>query len=149
MLTARTEDADRITGLDGGADDYLPKPFNPDELASRMRAILRRVGHSSAANRELSFGGLRIDSITRRVWIADRDVGLTSLEFDLLLFLARSNGRVVSRDEVAIALYQRESNPFDRALDVHISHLRTKLGQYCGCIRTVRGEGYTFASEPE
>jgi two-component system response regulator CpxR len=151
MLTARTEQQDRIAGLDAGADDYLPKPFGPDELLARIRAVLRRSGHTVSAKSPLvDVAGLRLNSQTREVWLDDNPVDLTSIEFDILDLLARSSGRIVSRDELAAALYQRESTPYERSLDVHMSHLPKKLEQSDRTlIRTVRGVGYLFSAGSE
>ena len=147
MLTARTEQRDRIAGLDAGADDYLPKPFGPEELLARIRAVLRRTGHSgSAKSAVVEVGGVRLNSQTREVWLDDVAVEVTSIEFDILDLLARSSGRIVSRDELTAALYQRESTPYERSLDVHMSHLRKKLERgERSLIRTVRGVGYLFS----
>ena len=147
MLTARTSPADRVDGLNSGADDYLPKPFDPAELLARMRAVLRRAGAGDPAeDRVIACGGLELRPDMREVWLRGEIVALTSTEFDILECLARSAGRVVSRDALAAVLYQREANPFERTLDVHISHLRRKLdnrGEVL--IQTVRGEGYLLA----
>ena len=146
MLTARIQQQHRIEGLDAGADDYLPKPFDPDELLARIRAVLRRtepaMQQSSGA---VTVGGVRLDPATREVWSAGALVELTSMEFDLLEMLIRSAGRVVSREEITAALFGREATPYDRFLDVHISHLRKKLTDGARLIRTIRGVGYTFA----
>ncbi len=149
MLTARTAQADRVAGLEGGADDYLPKPFGPDELLARVRAVFRRVGRgqaSRAAARELN--GIRVDAGTREAWRDGEKINLTSIEFDILDVLLAAAGRVVSRDELVSVLHQRESSPFERSLDVHISHLRRKLEPRRDVIRTVRGVGYMFCREP-
>src|SRR6266851_3730700 len=148
MLTARIEQADRIAGLDAGADDYLPKPFGPEELLARIRAVLRRAGHTgSAKSPVVEVAGLRLNSQTREVWLDDQPVDLTSIEFDILDLLVRSSGRIVSRDELTAALYQRESTPYERSLDVHMSHLRKKLERGDRpLIRTVRGVGYLLAA---
>lgn len=146
MLTARTQREDRISGLDLGADDYLPKPFEPGELLARIRAVLRRSGHTEQREDKLVRGSLTVDPALRRAYLDDEAVDLTSLEFDVLLLLARAAGRIVSRDEITAALYQREATPFERSLDVHISHLRKKLSQGGDTpIRTVRGVGYMLA----
>jgi len=145
MLTARVQQQDRIQGLDAGADDYLPKPFDPDELLARIRAVLRRseaVIQQPAT--EVAIGSIRIHPATREVWSAGERVELTSTEFDLLEMLIRSAGRVVSRDEITAALFEREATPYDRFLDVHISHLRKKLDGGPRLIRTIRGVGYIF-----
>jgi two-component system response regulator CpxR len=145
MLTARVQQEDRIRGLDSGADDYLPKPFDPDELLARIRAVLRR---SESLNRvqvdEIAIGNIRVNPTTREAWVDDVLLELTATEFDLLEMLMRSAGRVVSRDEITAALFEREATPYDRFLDVHISHLRKKLEGGRGLIRTVRGVGYVF-----
>lgn len=149
MLTARTEQADRISGLNAGADDYLPKPFGPEELLARIRAVLRRASQSGEqAPKVLRVGSLRLDSTTRQVWHDTTRVELTSIEFDILSLLVRSAGRSVSRDEIAGILYHREAMPYERAIDVHVSHLRRKLEhQGPSMIRTVRGVGYLFCAE--
>ncbi|HEY2858159.1 MAG TPA: response regulator transcription factor [Terracidiphilus sp.] len=145
MLTARVQHQDRIQGLDAGADDYLPKPFDPDELLARIRAVLRRTESAPAPLPEsISLGSIRINPSTREAWSGDRLVDLTSTEFDLLEMLVRSAGRIVSRDEITAALFEREATPYDRFLDVHISHLRKKLYNGPRLIRTIRGIGYMF-----
>jgi two-component system response regulator CpxR len=150
LLTARTAQTDRIAGLNAGADDYLPKPFGPEELLARMRAVLRRAGQGTAPSEVAEAGGVRVDSQTREVWVEGEIVDLTAIEFDILDFLVRSAGRAVSRNELAAVLYQRESTPYERSLDVHISHLRKKLERGDRVqIRTVRGVGYFFAASPE
>lgn len=151
MLTARTSQDDRITGLNAGADDYLPKPFGPEELLARIRAVLRRVTKAEMAeSRTISSGGVELNPRTREVWRQGESVEVTTIEFDILEFLMRSAGRAVSRDELTAILYQRESTPYERSLDVHISHLRKKLeGGDRTMIQTVRGVGYLFASRIE
>ena len=151
MLTARTEQADRIAGLDAGADDYLPKPFGPEELLSRIRAVLRRTSGLIDKASILDVGSIRIDVQRRSVWRGGQLLDLTAVEFDILEFLVRAAGRVVARDELTTMLYQRVATPYERSLDVHISHLRKKLGDSGpDGIRTVRGSGYLFSygSEP-
>lgn len=146
MLTARVQREDRILGLDSGADDYLPKPFDPDELLARIRAVLRRTDSGPRQEAQpLALGGVRLNPTTRQVWSGDLPVELTEMEFDLLEMLLRSAGRVVSRDEITAALFEREATPYDRFLDVHISHLRKKLEDGHKLIRTIRGVGYIFA----
>jgi two-component system response regulator CpxR len=144
MLTARTAQQDRVKGLNAGADDYLPKPFEPRELLARVRAVLRRTSQPLKPNAPiLEINSLRLDSRTREVWQNQKRVDVTSFEFDVLEVLMRSAGRIVSRDELAGVLYHRESTPFERAIDVHVSHLRKKLEmQDRPLIRTVRGVGY-------
>jgi DNA-binding response OmpR family regulator len=149
MLTARVHRQDRIEGLNAGADDYLPKPFDPDELLARIRAVLRRAGKLEFGDDSIkTFGDIRVNVQTREVWTGGRIIDLTALEFDILELLIRSAGRIVSRDEITASLMEREATPYDRALDVHISHLRLKLGRGNTMIRTVRGVGYVFTAEP-
>ena len=145
MLTARVQQQDRIRGLDSGADDYLPKPFDPDELLARIRAVLRRSESLTRDEaQEIVIGNIRLNPTSREAWLNDDPVELTATEFDLLEMLMRSPGRVVSRDEITAALFEREATPYDRFLDVHISHLRKKLEGGRSLIRTVRGVGYVF-----
>jgi two-component system response regulator CpxR len=148
MLTARVQARDRIQGLESGADDYLAKPFDPDELLARIRAVLRRAGrleHNPEAVKK--FENITVNSQTREVWIEERLIDMTALEFDLLALLISAGGRIVTREEITAALLERESSPYDRALDVHISHLRRKLGGGGEMIRTIRGVGYVFAAK--
>jgi two-component system response regulator CpxR len=149
MLTARTEQQSRILGLNQGADDYLPKPFDPHELIARVRAILRRVQPVPQQSTSLEVMGIRLDSRSRAVSRSGQDIELTSVEFDILELLMRTAGRVVTRDDLANLLYQRNSTPFDRAIDVHLSHLRKKLDIPKNVLRTVRGVGYQFCLEPQ
>jgi DNA-binding response OmpR family regulator len=145
ILTARVQHQDRILGLNAGADDYLLKPFDPDELLARVRAILRRTDSKLKGGTDVTIGDIRINVMTREVWSAGSPVELTEMEFDLLKMLMRSAGRVVSRDEIALAFFERAATPYDRILDVHISNLRKKLEGSRGLIRTVRGVGYVFS----
>jgi DNA-binding response OmpR family regulator len=148
VLTARTDQADRVAGLEAGADDYLPKPFAADELLARIRAVLRRVRpERSPANDVLVINGVTLDPGSRDLWLDGARVDLTSTEYDILEHLMRAAGRVVSRDELMLAVCRREASPFDRSLDVHISHLRRKLESQRALIRTVRGVGYLFCRE--
>jgi two-component system, OmpR family, response regulator CpxR len=150
MLTARTAEADRVAGLNAGADDYLPKPFGPEELLARIRAVLRRVRKTDDAPRMIEAGGVRMNPQSRQAWQSDEPLELTALEFDILEILVRGAGRIVSRDELTGAVHQRPSTPYERSLDVHISHLRKKLERENQVlIRTVRGVGYQFAAAAE
>ena len=145
MLTARVQRHDRILGLNTGADDYLPKPFDPDELLARIRAVLRRSDSADLkGGAVITIGKIQLNPTTRETWVAGSPVELTSVEFDLLEMLIRSAGRVVSRDEITIALFERKATPYDRFLDVHVSHLRKKLEGGRNLIRAVRGVGYVF-----
>ncbi len=152
MLTARGDDVDRIVGLEIGADDYLSKPFNPRELAARIRAILRRStsehGRPEQIPTVLTVGDVDLDGGTRVVRRAGEIVELTAVEFDLLERLLRSAGSVVTREELSSTVLGRSLSPFDRSIDMHISNLRKKLGHHFGeveRIKTVRGIGYIYA----
>lgn len=146
MLTARGHDVDRIAGLELGADDYLAKPFNPRELLARIRAILRRASPGPAARKRLIVGDLELDTGARLVRRAGKTVELTSVEFSLLEVLLRAAGRVVSREELVKTVLGRELDPDDRAIDVHLSKLRRKLGLQDGAerIQTLRNAGYIY-----
>lgn len=148
MLTARGQDVDRIVGLELGADDYLPKPFNPRELTARVKAILRRT--EAKANRgRLEVNGVALDPGTREVTLDGKPIEVTTLEFDILEQLMRNAGRVVSRDGLMESLYNRKATPFDRSIDMHVSHLRRKLEGGRPVIKTIRGVGYQFCLTPE
>ncbi|PWU06461.1 MAG: DNA-binding response regulator [Terriglobia bacterium] len=150
MLTARGEDVDRIVGLEMGADDYLPKPFNPRELAARIRAILRRYEkRPAAASGRVEVNGVTLDPGTREVLVDGRHVELTTFEFDILDMLMRSAGRVLSRDALMENFYNRKATPYDRSIDMHVSHLRKKLERGSTLIKTIRGVGYQFCRTPE
>jgi DNA-binding response OmpR family regulator len=149
MLTARGDEADRIAGLERGADDYLPKPFNPRELVARMRAVLRRK-NGSAPQETFKIGDLQIDCGQRKVVRSGRDVALTGAEFDILLLLVRSAGKVLSREEIAEAALGRPIGFLDRSIDNHISNLRKKLGTHAGDaerIQNVRNAGYVYTGQ--
>jgi len=149
MLTARSAKVDRLAGLDAGADDYVPKPFDPDELLARARAVLRRAGAAQARPAApMEAEGLRLIPTAREVVVDGRVVPTTTFEYEILEFLVRAAGRVVTRDELTAALYHRRSTPFDRAIDVHVSRIRKKLGPAGAALRTVRGVGYLFRSGP-
>jgi two-component system response regulator CpxR len=150
MLTARGEDVDRIVGLDLGADDYLAKPFNPRELVARIRAIRRRYeAHLPASGNRIESNGIVLDPGTREVTAVGKRVELTTFEFDILEMLMRSAGRVLSRDALMENFYNRKATPFDRSIDMHISHLRKKLVNGDDLIKTIRGVGYQFCATPE
>lgn len=150
MLTARGEDVDRIIGLELGADDYLPKPFNPRELAARIRAVLRRYElHPPALSGRVEVNGVILDPGTREVLANGARVELTTFEFDILEMLMRSAGRVLSRDTLMENFYNRKATPFDRSIDMHISHLRKKIENGDTLIKTIRGVGYQFCRTPE
>jgi two-component system response regulator CpxR len=149
MLTARGDEADRISGLEGGADDYLPKPFHPRELIARIRSVLRRRSAPMPA-KALLIGDLEIHPGSRLVLQQKQEVELTGAEFDLLLLLVRAAGEVISRDELAQGALGRSLAPFDRSIDNHISGLRRKLGNKLDGverIRSVRGNGYVYSNQ--
>jgi len=157
MLTARGDDADRIVGLELGADDYLPKPFNPRELLARMRAVLRRSDAPGAGQKAgkadlvLCAGGLCLDKARRSVEVNGRETALSSTEYELLRVLMEHPNRVLSRDELMNMARGRDFMAFDRSIDVHISKLRAKLAPfpaYKTCIKTVWGTGYMFVETP-
>jgi two-component system response regulator CpxR len=148
MLTARGEDEDRIIGLELGADDYLPKPFNTRELVARVKAIMRRL-EERRPGIKFEVNGISIDPGTRDVTRDGVPVEVTTFEFDILETLMRAAGRVVSRDDLMEELYGRKATPFDRSVDMHISHLRKKLEGDKPLIKTVRGVGYQFVRSPE
>ncbi len=148
MLTAKSEETDKIVGLSVGADDYLTKPFSPRELVARVKAALRRlrdgVGPAEAAT--LAFRHVRIDTGSRQVWVDDEPVELTSTEFDLLKTLAEHRGLVLSREQLLQQVWGYDFYGEERVVDVHIGHIRQKLGDD-RFIVTVRGVGYRFEDE--
>jgi len=152
MLTARGDDVDRIIGLDLGADDYLPKPFNPRELLARIKAILRRTSETDGDQpMEVSVGDLRVNLPRREAWLKEQPLKLTNAEFVILLTLMRSPGEVVSREALTRTALGRQLLPDDRSLDTHISNLRRKLGNDAEAdadadvmIRSIRGSGYVL-----
>jgi DNA-binding response OmpR family regulator len=145
MLTARGDETDRIVGLELGADDYLPKPFNPRELLARIRALMRRSQPAAAAER-LEFNGIRVDVSTRQAWRLGAPVPLTALEFDLLVALMRRKGRVIPRAMLLREAGRGDTVVSERTVDVHVARLRQKLDDDPPqVIKTVRGVGYVFA----
>jgi DNA-binding response OmpR family regulator len=156
MLTAKGDPMDRVIGLEIGADDYLPKPFEPRELLARIRAVLRRgqAGTHGVANAvpPLRFGSLEIDREARSVTVAGRLCELTSYQFDLLLAMAERAGRVLSRDQIMEAVRGRELDAFDRSIDVHMGRIRAAIEtdpKQPRRILTVRGVGYVFAKQQD
>ena len=147
MLTARGDEADRVVGLELGADDYVPKPFSPRELLARLRAVLRR-SQPAAVVAEIVVGRVAIDVGARQVRVGAQPAELTGLEFDILLALARRPGRVVPRETLLAEAGRDDITVNDRTVDVHVSHLRRKLGDDSKSprlIKTVRGVGYVLA----
>ena len=153
MLTARGDDADRIVGLELGADDYLPKPFNPRELLARIRAVLRRSDRARSSVRDvMRFGRLEIDADSRKVTLGDAPCHLTGYQFDVLHVLASNAGRVMSRDQLMDRLRGESLEAFDRSIDVHVSRIRAAIEDdphHPRRIITVRGAGYVFTSEQD
>jgi two-component system phosphate regulon response regulator OmpR len=149
MLTAKGEETDRIVGLELGADDYLPKPFNPRELLARLKAILRRRGGGiGAAGRILRFGTMEIDPGSRTIRIDGRDCAMTSYQFDLLVALAQNAGRTLSREQLLDMVKGEELEAFDRSIDVHVSRIRAAIEKdpkHPRRVITVRGAGYVLA----
>lgn len=149
MLTAKGDEADRVVGLELGADDYVAKPFSPRELLARLRAVLRRSQPASVTN-EIVVGQVAVDVGARKVNVAGVDIELTGLEFDLLMAMVRRPGRVVSRETLLAEAGRGDVTVNDRTVDVHVSHLRRKLGddpRSPRLIKTVRGVGYVFAAD--
>jgi DNA-binding response OmpR family regulator len=149
MLTARGDEADRVVGLELGADDYIAKPFSPRELLARLRAVLRRAQPDAVAEK-LSAAGISVDTAAREAWVDGKPVELTGLEIDLLTVMLRRAGRVVPRSALMELAGRGDVTVGERAVDVHISRLRKKLGDdAANRIRTVRGVGYVLARAAE
>lgn len=151
MLTARGDDMERIVGLEIGADDYLSKPFNPRELVARIRAILRRVpenAESELPNTEkIQVDGIEISTSARSAKLDGEDLNLTAVEFDLLVALIKSAGKIVKKEDLSVVVLDRKLSPFDRSLDMHISNLRKKIGTRQNGeerIKTIRSVGYIY-----
>ena len=151
MLTARGDVIDRVSGLELGADDYIGKPFEPRELVARIQATLRRAEAAGASPEKMSFEGLTIDTETRSVWVDDQPVDLTSMEFELLLILARRHGRKMSRDDILSELRGIDAAILTRSVDIMVSRLRGKLNDSLKpprFIQTIWGKGYSFVGVP-
>ena len=149
MLTARGDDMERIVGLETGADDYLPKPFNPRELVARLRAIMRRVNDdgSEKGSDKIQVEDIELSEASRSAKLNGEEVVLTSVEFDLLKHLLLEAGKIIKKEDLSVRVLDRELSPFDRSLDMHISNLRKKLGlreDGSDRIKTVRSVGYIY-----
>jgi len=156
MLTAKGDPMDRIVGLEIGADDYLPKPFEPRELLARIRAVLRRGAEAATSNggghKTIRFGSLEIDRDARLVSVSGKPCELTSYQFDLLVALSERAGRVLTRDQIMEAVRGRELEAFDRSIDVHMGRIRSAIENDAKDpkrILTVRGVGYVFAKQQD
>jgi len=153
VLTARGEEADRVMGLELGADDYLPKPFSPRELLARIRAVVRRArGRAGPALKAVQTGRLSLDPAARRATLGGREIALTGYEFSLLYALASRPGRVLTREQLIDLAGGNPEEAFDRSVDVHVSRLRHKLGddpKRPRVLKTVRGAGYLLAAEDD
>lgn len=152
ILTARDEDIDQILGLELGADDFVIKPVRPQVLLARIKALLRRVGPAAppAAPRTITVGNLKVNEGRREAHLGKREIELTTVEFDLLFYLADHAGAVVSRNDIHLALYNTEYDGLDRSIDVYVSRIRQKLGDDPAdprFLKTVRGVGYLFVGE--
>ena len=149
MLTAKSEKRDRIEGFESGADDYLTKPFYPEELLARAHAILRRCAHPAVSPPALSAGDLQLFPGTRTAFYRGRPLELTAMECEILEQLIRSAGHAVTRDQLSMHLYGRPTSAFDRSIDTHVSRIRRKMGGGRGLILSVRGTGYQLCEDSE
>ncbi|WP_105169325.1 response regulator transcription factor [Pseudoalteromonas sp. T1lg23B] len=152
MLTAKGDDFDRIFGLELGADDYLPKPFNHRELLARIHAIGRRIDYVKQASQQtqlMNINHVTLNESARRVSVDGHELTLTGTEFAVLYQLMSHVGKVVSKDTLSQHVLGRRLAPFDRSIDVHVSNLRKKIAKYndCNCIQTIRGSGYVFLDQ--
>ena len=152
MLTAKGDDFDRIFGLELGADDYLPKPFNHRELLARIHAINRRIDYVKQAdnnNAELTINNVTLNHLARRVHVLDQELTLTGTEFSVLNELMSHVGQVVTKEQLSQQVLGRRLAPFDRSIDMHVSNLRKKIAQHNtnNCIQTIRGSGYVFLAQ--
>lgn len=148
VLSAKAERADRIAGLQAGADEYLGKPFHADELVARIQSLLRRAGTNGHAAQAIEIGELRLLPASREVYFQGNRLDLTAMEVEILECLMRSFGKAVSRDRLSLRLYNRLSAPFERNIDTHISRLRRKMRDGGGMILSVRGTGYQIRLLP-
>ena len=151
MVTARTEEQDRIAGFEVGADDYVPKPFSVKELVLRVKAAARRASASDIPSdvqlEDIEVGTLKVDNRAHRVWIDGAEVELTSTEYKLLMYLATSEGKMCSRGELLEQVWELPPTLNTRTVDTHVKRLRQKLGSAAGLVQTVRGAGYRFSDE--
>ncbi|MBI4511129.1 MAG: response regulator transcription factor [Deltaproteobacteria bacterium] len=149
MLTAKSEEVDRVVGFELGADDYVTKPFSMRELVLRIQSILRRAQPELEPTGVVVFGRLRVDKGAHRTWVDDREIELTSLELRLLLLLHERKNRVQSRETLLEDVWGMDSDVTSRTVDTHVKRLREKLGPASAYLRTVRGAGYRFAETPD
>lgn len=148
ILTAKGDEANRIAGLELGADDFVAKPFSLRELTLRIRAVLRRAGSPSAVDEALlASGGFELDREGHRLRVGGRDVSATSLELRILAHLMQAGGKVITRDQLLAAAWPDDDSVSERAIDTHVKRLRDKLGAFAGAIETVRGVGYRFRDD--
>jgi two-component system phosphate regulon response regulator PhoB len=151
MLTAKSDEIDRVVGFEVGADDYVAKPFSVRELMLRVRAVLRRMGQDEPKEKEneLRFGDLRVDAPGHRVWVADEEIRLTALEFRLLTTLLARKGRVQTRDTLLSDVWGIDAEVTTRTVDTHVKRLREKLKSAGAYVETLRGVGYRFRARPD